>query len=255
MILGVLQARLSSTRLPGKVLEPIEGRAMLARQIERLKRSRRMDALVVATSDAPEDAAVAALARSEGVHAFQGSLDDVLERMAAAARPFSPTHVVRLTGDCPVADWEVIDTCIDTCVAGAYDYCSNTLQPTWPDGIDVEVVRYEVLQTAAREATTLVEREHVTPFVNRRPERFRLHNLAHDVDLSALRWTVDEPRDLAFIRQVYAELFPAQPAFLTDDILNLLHRDPTLAGMNAGIERNEGLKRTIERWKEQKSHE
>lgn len=255
MILGILQARLSSTRLPGKVLELIEGKPMLACQIERLKRARRMDAIVVATSDVPEDAAVAALAMAEGVHAFQGSLDDVLERMAAAAAPFNPTHVVRLTGDCPLADWEVIDQCIDVCVAGDFDYCSNTLQPTWPDGIDVEVVRHDVLQTARREATTIVEREHVTPFVNRRPERFRLHNLASPVDLSTLRWTVDEPNDLAFIRRVYAALYPTKPAFNTADVLALMHRHPDLALINAGIERNKGLQRTIARWKERSAHE
>lgn len=251
MILGVLQARMSSSRLPGKIMEPILGVPMLAHQIRRLRRSHRMDALVVATSDSPEDITVADLARAEGVHAFCGSLDDVLERMTAAAEPFAPSRVVRLTGDCPVTDWEIIDLVIEAGLAGDYDYCSNTITPTWPDGLDVEVIRFESLQQASREATSPVEREHVTPFIHGRPERFRLHNVANKVDLSDLRWTVDEPRDLAFIRDIYGACFPANPAFLTGDILALLNRRPEILAANAGIERNEGYRRAIERWKDQ----
>ncbi len=250
MILGVLQARMSSSRLPRKVMELVSGAPMLAQQIRRLRRSRRMDMLVVATSDSPEDRAVADLALAESVHAFRGSLDDVLERLAAAAEPFAPSRVVRLTGDCPVTDWEVIDLVIDASVNGDFDYCSNTLRPTWPDGIDVEVVRFESLQQARQEARSPVEREHVTPFIHSQPNRFRLHNVAHSIDLSSLRWTVDEPRDLAFIRRVYEECFPANPAFLTADVLALLERQPGLLQINAGIERNEDYRRALDRWKE-----
>lgn len=223
---------------------------MLTQQIRRLRRSRRMDMLVVATSDAPEDLAVANLALAEGIHAVRGSLDDVLERLTAAAEPYAPSRIVRLTGDCPLADWEVIDLVIEASVNGDYDYCSNTLRPTWPDGLDVEVVRFQSLQEACKEARSPVEREHVTPFIHSQPDRFRLHNVAHSIDLSALRWTVDEPRDLVFVRKVYDECFGRNPAFLTEDILALLKRQPELLDINAGIERNEGYRDALDRWKE-----
>jgi spore coat polysaccharide biosynthesis protein SpsF len=246
MILGILQARTSSTRLPGKVLMPLAGAPMIARQIERLQRVRGMDRLVLATTDRPEDAAVADVAVAAGIDSYRGSLDDVLDRFYRAAEPFAPSHVVRLTGDCPVADWSVIDACIAFAVDGGYDYASNTLTPTWPDGLDVEVVTFDALRTAWQEATTTVEREHVMPFITRRPERFRLGSFQNDTDLSPLRWTVDEPADFEFVRRVYEALYPDNPAFTTDHVLALLAREPDLMSLNAGFERNEGLRRAEE---------
>lgn len=250
LILGVLQARLSSSRLPGKVLAELEDVPMIVQQLRRLKRSRRMDALIVATSVASEDAAVADAAQSEGVEAYRGPLEDVLARVVGAAELHAPSHVVRLTADCPLADWQVVDRVVEECLGINADYASNTLKPSWPDGLDVEVVRFEALRQANREADSPVEREHVTPFVHRRPDRFRLHSVENEVDLSGLRWTVDEPADLEFVRKVYAALMPQSPAFLMEDILALLTDRPELAAINAGFERNEGLRRSIERWKE-----
>lgn len=241
MILAVLQARTSSSRLPGKVLLPLAGAPMLARQIERLQRARSLDKLIVATSDRAEDDRVASVAIEAGVGAYRGSLNDVLDRFYRAAAPHSPTWIVRLTGDCPLADWSVIDDCVRFAQQGDYDYASNTLEPTWPDGLDVEVIRFAALKTAWREAQSLPEREHVTLFVNRRAERFKLGSVRGDPDLSHLRWTVDEPSDYAFVARVYDALYPANPAFTTADILALIDREPELARLNAGIGRNEGL--------------
>lgn len=243
MILAVLQARTSSSRLPGKVMLPLMGAPMLARQIERLNRSNCIDRLVVATSDRPDDDCVAELAEGAGIAAFRGSLDDVLDRYHGAAAPHDPTHVVRVTGDCPLADWKVIDDAIEFAVQGGFDYASNTLNPTWPDGLDVEVVTFEALATAWRESQNPLEREHVMPFITRRPERFRLGSFEGDTDLSALRWTVDEPADYELVSRVYAALYPANPSFTTADILRLLKSDPALLAINAGIERNELLSR------------
>jgi len=246
VILGILQARTSSSRLPGKVMLPVAGAPMLARQIERLTRSRAIDRLVLATSDRPEDDCVAELAAAAGIASHRGSLDHVLDRFHGAALPFAPDYVVRVTGDCPLADWEVIDGCIRFALDGGYDYASNALEPTWPDGLDVEVFTFAALAAAWNEADSPLEQEHVTPFIHRRPERFRLGSFKNRVDLSALRWTVDEPRDYEFVREVYDRLYPADPAFTTDDILALLHAEPELIQLNAGIERNEGLRKMEE---------
>lgn len=243
MILGLLQARTSSSRLPRKVMLPVAGAPMLARQVERLQRSETLDRLVLATSDRPEDDCVAALAEGAGIGSFRGSLDDVLDRLYGAAVPHRPDWVVRITGDCPLADWEVIDGCVRFALGGGYDYASNALHPTWPDGLDVEAFTFAALETAWREAETPLEREHATQFLIRRPERFRLGSYENEVDLSALRWTVDEPADYMFVSRVYDSLYPTNPAFKTADILALLAREPDLAALNAGIRRNEGLEK------------
>jgi spore coat polysaccharide biosynthesis protein SpsF len=243
MILGVLQARMSSTRLPGKVLLPLAGAPMLARQIERLQRSGRLERLIVATSAGAEDDPIEAVAGGAGVECYRGSLDDVLDRYYQAAAPHSPEHVVRVTGDCPLADWHIVDRVIDFAVRGGFDYASNTLKPTWPDGLDVEVVTFPALEAAWREADTLLEREHVMPFITRRPNRFHLGSLENETDLSALRWTVDEPRDYEFVSRIYDALYPQNPAFVTADIIRLISRDPDLLELNSGIQRNEGLKK------------
>lgn len=227
MILAILQARMSSSRLPGKVMLPLAGAPMLARQIERLKRSRLIDRLVVATSDRDEDEGVAALASSVGVDSFRGSLENVLDRFYKAALPYRPKLVVRVTGDCPLADWEVIDGCISLAIEDGYDYASNSLTRTWPDGLDVEVFTFAALETAWREAKDPFELEHVTPFLHRHPERFKLGQYVNDIDRSDLRWTVDERSDYEFVGRIYDRLYPSNPAFTTEDVLNLLANDPT----------------------------
>jgi spore coat polysaccharide biosynthesis protein SpsF len=245
MILAVLQARASSSRLPGKVLKPILGEPMILRQIERLRRSRRIEHLVLATSIDASDDALADTAAKADVTVSRGSLDDVLDRFVRAAAPYRPEWVVRLTGDCPLADPEVIDHVITSTISADADYGSNTLEPTYPDGLDVEVIRAAVLDAVAGEPRTTAEREHVTLGIYRHPERFRLHSVKSARDLSALRWTVDEPRDLVLVERIYQELYPVNPAFATADVLALLRRKPELASLNTGFQRNEGLAKSI----------
>jgi spore coat polysaccharide biosynthesis protein SpsF len=244
-ILGVLQARTSSSRLPGKVLLPILGQPMILRQIERLKRVRGMDSLVLATSTDPSDDALAASVAASGVPVYRGSLDNVLERFIGAAAPFHPEWVVRLTGDCPLADPQLIDRLISDTLAVAADYGSTALAPTFPDGLDAEIVRFDLLRQIACEPRTSAEREHVTLAIHRNPDLFQLHSVTGSPDLSAMRWTVDEPRDLAFVSAVYEALYPSNPVFGTDDILRLLRQRPELAGLNGDIERNEGLLKSL----------
>ncbi|MHB1126205.1 MAG: cytidylyltransferase domain-containing protein [Bacillota bacterium] len=246
MILAILQARVSSTRLPGKVLKPILGMPMLLRQIERLKRASRIDRLLVATSTEASDNAVQELMEMEGtVGCFRGHLEDVLDRFYSAAKIFSPQHVVRLTGDCPLADPEVIDKVIAFHLERGYDCSSNTLEPTFPDGLDVEVFRFKCLERAWREARLPSQREHVTPYIYQHPEKYKIGYYKNPVNLSYMRWTVDEPEDFDLVNRIYEALYPANPGFTTGDILSYLENNPGLGKINAGHKRNEGFEKSL----------
>jgi spore coat polysaccharide biosynthesis protein SpsF len=245
-VLAILQARVTSTRLPNKVLAPILGQPMLARQIERLRRATTLDTLVVATSDDASDDPLAALCAAIDVPCHRGSLNDVLARFQGACAAFGPAdHIVRLTGDCPLADPAVIDAVVRHHLASGTDYTANAIQPTWPDGLDVEVMRSAALQRAFDEARLPSEREHVTPYIHKHPEWFRIEHVKGDRDLSTLRWTVDEPADLAFVSEVYAALYPENPAFDTAAILALLAQRPELAELNGQFLRNEGYAKSL----------
>lgn len=241
MILGILQARISSSRLPGKVLKPLLGEPMLARQVERLRRVRGMDRLLIATSSDAEDGPIAELADRLGLPCHRGSLTDVLDRFVQAARPHAPKQVVRLTGDCPLADPGMIDRLIAFHLEGGYDYSSNCLTPTLPDGLDAEILTFATLEAAWRLARTPPEREHVTLHVNRRPQQYRIGALTDPRNLGHLRWTVDEPEDFTLVERIYAALYPQNPAFGMAEILDLLTRQPDLQRLNAMHIRNAGL--------------
>ncbi len=237
MILAIVQARCGSTRLPEKVLAPVLGRPMLALQLERLQRAESVDAVLVATSVDPADEAVAILCAELEVDCFRGSHADVLDRYQRAAFARGATHVVRLPGDCPLCDPEVVDRVVDLHLDGEFDYTTNVPPAgrTFPDGLDVEVVRAPVLAAAWREALTPFEREHVTPFVRNRPERFHIGYVRDEVDLSQHRWTVDELADLALVRGVYEGLYPENPAFTTREVLAFLEAHPDVARQNAHL--------------------
>ncbi len=245
-VLAILQARMSSSRLPGKVLLPLLGEPMLVRQIERLRRARRIDRLIVATSSAPGDDPIAEQCAKLGVLCHRGSLDDVLDRFEQAAKPHAPQHVVRLTADCPLADPELIDELIARHLDSGADYTTNANPPSFPDGLDAEVIRYAVLHIAWREARRRSEREHVTLYVASQPERFVIETLRSETDLSALRWTVDEADDLELVERIYAALYPHNAAFTTQDVLHLLEEQPVLRTLNTSHRRNEGLEKSLE---------
>jgi spore coat polysaccharide biosynthesis protein SpsF len=219
MAVAILQARMSSTRLPGKVMKPLAGAPMIARQLERLARCETLDRIVVATSTDPSDDPLAAHLADAGVDVFRGSLSDVLDRFVGACEAFAVAgEVVRLTADCPLADPTVIDDGVRLRARTGVDYLSNGRRPTYPHGLDMEVFTHDALLAAGREAADPYEREHVTPFIYRRPERFSLGHLAQADDESALRWTVDTAEDYAFVARVYDALYPTNPAFTSDDV-------------------------------------
>ena len=214
---------------------------MIARQVERIGRARNIDDLVIATSSDRSDDPLATWAEAEGLSVYRGSLDDVLGRFVGVIAAYAPDTVVRLTADCPLASPCVIDAVIDHFIESDVDYCSNTLTPTFPDGLDVEVVRARVLTEVAEMSTDPAEREHVTLGVYRRPERFTLANFAGDTDLSSLRWTVDTAGDLAFVIRVYEALHETIPGFETADILDLIERTPGLRRTTDDGRRNAAL--------------
>jgi spore coat polysaccharide biosynthesis protein SpsF len=236
-VVAILQARMSSTRLPRKVLRPILGKPMLARQIERVRRASALDDLLVATSTDPADEPIEELCRSLGVGCYRGQLADVLARFHGAAEMTGSRHIVRLTADCPLADWHLIDRVVSAHEEGAFDYTSNVRPPSWPDGLDIEVVSAAALEHAFKEATDPIEREHVTPFIWRRPQRFRCHNLTNDVDLRFHRWTVDHPVDFSLVEAIYEDLHPRNAAFTSADVLALLARRQDLFEMNRSLAR------------------
>jgi spore coat polysaccharide biosynthesis protein SpsF len=232
-ILAILQARMSSTRLPGKVLLPLLGRPMMGRQIDRLRHSKRIDKLVVATSDTKDDNEIAAFCAAEGIDCFRGPLYDVLARYHGAAQAFGPAdHITRLTADCPLTDWCVVDAVIDLHLRTGADYTSNSVIRTFPNGLDAEIMTSAALDVAYREARAPAEREHVTPFINRRPERFHIEHLTREPNLCRLRWTVDTPMDFKFATAVYDALLATTPDFDQNDILGLVQSRPDIEAIN-----------------------
>lgn len=235
----IVQARMGSTRLPGKVLMPILGRPMIAHQLDRLERVREADDVVVATTTEAADDEIEKLIRARhGVGIFRGSEEDVLDRFHEAARAADAAVVVRVTADCPLIEPAVIDKCI--CLfrasSGSVDYVSNCLYRRFPRGLDTEVFSFQALCTAHREATARRDREHVTPYIWSQPERFRLMDLQDDQDWSHLRWTVDTPEDFEFVTRVYQALYPAKTDFSYFEVLDLVQRHPNLTAINQHIE-------------------
>jgi len=243
-VLALLQARVSSSRLPEKVLKPILGKAMVLHQIERLQRCRTIEKLVVVTSDQESDTPLVELLEQHKIECYRGNLNDVLDRYFQAAKCYEARHIVRLTGDCPLIDPEIVDQVVSAHVQGGDDYTSNVLPPTFPDGLDVEVLKFNVLQTAWQKATLQSDREHVTSYINQHPEQFKLGNVSAAEDLSMLRWTVDEPGDFAFVCAVYEKLYPGNHRFTTKDIVTLLKNNPELTRLNENIGRNEGFEKS-----------
>jgi spore coat polysaccharide biosynthesis protein SpsF len=243
--IGIIQARMGSTRLPGKVLENVGGRLVLARVVERARRASLLDTVVVATTTAPADDAIAEWCGREGVPCFRGSEDDVLDRYLGAAREFGADVVVRLTADCPLLDPGVIDLVIAAFAGEPCDYAANILEPTYPDGLDTEVFSRAALERAAAEAGLPSEREHVTPYIRNHPELFVVRSVRGARDLSGLRWTVDERQDLDLVRSIFEALGDGD--FGLDEVLALYDARPDLHQVNAGIARNEGYTRSVER--------
>jgi glutamate-1-semialdehyde 2,1-aminomutase len=238
-IVALVQARMGSTRLPGKVMKPICGVPLIELLLSRLARSGELSGIVVATSVDERNGPLADHVRKLGYACEEGSERDVLDRFVQAGRAQRADVVVRITGDCPLVDPGLVDECIQRFKSAHVDYFSNVSPPSYPDGLDIEVCTLDALERAAGETGSPRDREHVTPYL-RESGRFRTASLQHDEDLSALRWTVDEPEDLALIEKVFQHFHP-RTDFGWREVLALYHREPGLFGINQHIGRNEGM--------------
>ena len=253
-VVGIIQARTRSTRLPGKALREVCGKPLILHMLERVLRSLTLDAICLATSKEAADDPLASLGEAVGVSVFRGSESDVLDRFWRAARRENPDVVVRLTGDCPLHDPALIDEVIGAFLKrrGELDYLSNTLRRTYPDGLNVEVFSFGALDRAAKEATDPFHRIHVTPYIyqsggERGGRAFRIGNHMGQADFSHLRWTVDEREDLEFVRKVFEALLPGKPDFSWQDVIALLTRTPAMLHLNPHLLANEGSDRDLAR--------
>jgi spore coat polysaccharide biosynthesis protein SpsF (cytidylyltransferase family)/aryl-alcohol dehydrogenase-like predicted oxidoreductase len=248
MILAIIQARMGSSRLPGKVLLDLAGRPVLWHAVSRVQKARLVDQVLVATTDQPSDEPIRRFCAEQAVQCFGGSEQDVLDRFVQAARFAGATEsdaIVRITADCPLIDPAVIDRVVAAYRQTGADYVSNVQPPTFPDGLDVEVFHFSALLTAWREAKLVSEREHVTPYLRNHPEKFSAHNVTHDTDLSALRWTLDEPADYALLQRIVAELDRTRPNFHLTDVLQILAAYPEWQELNRDFQRNEGYVKSL----------
>lgn len=238
---AIIQTRMGSSRLPGKVLRVLGGETVLGHVVHRAQAVRAIDEVVVATTTAPADDAVVAEAGRLGVRATRGSEDDVLDRYYRAALECGAQRIVRITSDCPLLDPGLVDAMLarfDALAAEGtpVDYLSNTVERRYPRGLDAEIFTFEALARAHAEGHSAAEREHVTPYLYRHPERFRIAQYAPGADLSHHRWTLDTDDDWRLLEAVFAELGTRPGGFGTDDILQLLERRPDIFRLNAHIE-------------------
>ncbi|MFH1197886.1 MAG: glycosyltransferase family protein [bacterium] len=237
-VITVVQARMSSTRLPGKVMLLAAGKPLLLLMIERMKQAVKTGKVIVATSTNYEDDAIEKLCVENKIDFFRGHPTDLLDRHYWAGKKLKADAVVKIPSDCPLIDPKIIDRVIDHYITNfdEYDYVSNLHPATYPDGNDVEIMSFEALKTAWENANQNFEREHTTPYIWTHPEMFKIGNIKWEANLdysTSHRWTIDYEEDYLFIKKVFEELYPVNPKFSMVDILNLLWLNPAIANLNS----------------------
>lgn len=236
-IIVIIQARMSSTRLPGKVLKEIAGKPMLAWVVERARKAQTITDVIVATTTEPSDDPIVGFCAEMGYVCTRGSLNDVLDRFYQAARAHRADVIVRVTADCPLIDPAEIDHVVREYKRSGVDFAANRLPPpfgrTYPIGLDTEVCSFAALERTWREAKEPYQREHVMPYIYEEPGRFNVLRVDHDPDYGDLRWTVDTPQDLELVRLIFARM-AGREGFGWLDVLELFQREPELARLNAG---------------------
>jgi spore coat polysaccharide biosynthesis protein SpsF len=235
---AIIEARMKSSRLPGKVLKPILGKPMLELLIERIRQARRIDQIVVATTEAASDDPIDALTQSLNVGCFRGSEDDVLDRVLQAARRYSADIIVEITGDCPLIEAEKIDQMLGSYQHMKYDFMMNRLDGSYPPGLGLRIFLKETLEKVNRLTQDPVDREHVTLYVWEHPELFSIYSFQNNLDQKYwnIRLTVDNEEDFVFIGAIFSELYPRNPKFDLYDIIDLLERKPELMEINRHIQ-------------------
>ena len=229
---------MSSTRLPGKVLMEAAGKPFLAHMVERLERVSSLDGIIIATTINPIDDPIQECARQLGVECFRGSEDDVLQRVLDAAIAYNVDVIVEMTGDCPLIDPALVESCIQEYLETGYDYVSNVLERTYPIGMDTQVFSTKTLAEAAESTNDPKDREHVSLYIYRHPERYRLRNILGPSELTRpkLRLTLDTQEDFQLLRRIFEELYPTNCRFGLAEILALIDERPDLAELNAHVQ-------------------
>ena len=236
-IATVIQARMSSTRLPGKVMLPILGKPLLVRMVERVAASELAGQIVVATSTNHDDDEIEKLCIREKIKCFRGHLTDLLDRHYQSGKKFGADAVVKIPSDCPLIDPKVIDKVLRFYLNNSekYDFVSNLHPATYPDGNDVEIISFGALEKTWKEADKNFEREHTTPYIWENPDKFNIANIEWETGLdysTSHRWTIDFEEDYILIKNIYEELYPNNPTFSLNEILDLLKRKPEIAKIN-----------------------
>jgi spore coat polysaccharide biosynthesis protein SpsF (cytidylyltransferase family) len=245
-IVAIIQARMGSTRLEGKILKKICDKPVLQLIIERLQKSVLINQIVVATTESKKDSLVVSFCKQNDYLYFRGSEDNVLERFYKCAEQLTADVIVRVTADDPFKDPHIVDKAISILLQNKYDYVSNTIEPTFPEGIDIEVFTFFALSKAYKEAELLSEKEHVTPYIWKNRHLFNTCNFKNPENISHLRWTLDTQQDFIFINEVYKRLYKDGKVFYMQDILALLETEPKLSEINRGIVRNAGYFKSLE---------
>lgn len=233
----VVQARMSSSRLPKKVLLPVLGESLLYRMVERLQQIKHKASIVIATSENSEDDVIEEFCQAKNITCFRGSLNNLLDRHYQVGVLTNADIVIKIPSDCPLIDPRIVDKVLDFYVEneGKYDFVSNLHPATYPDGNDVEIMTFEALKKAWQEATRPLELEHTTPYFWENPDKFRLANVTWETGLDysmSHRFTIDYYEDYLFIKRVFEELYPQNPAFSLEDILSLLEEKPEIYAIN-----------------------
>jgi len=233
-IVAIIQARMGSSRLPGKVSMDLGGETVLGRVVRRLQRSRHISKIVVATTTVPADEVIVAECDRLEVLCFRGSEHDVLDRYYQAGHEKAAEAVVRITSDCPLIDPELVDETVEVFRNEHADYACNVSPRTYPRGLDTEVFSFDALDRAWREAREAHQREHVTPYLYEHPQIFKLASLSGAADYSRYRWTLDTREDLELLRAIYSR-FDGRDDFSWKEVLRLMEREPELAELNSQV--------------------
>lgn len=235
-VVAIIQARMGSKRLPGKILAPVAGEPLLAHIVNRISPAKLIDQLIVATTQSPNDNDVEKLMNKLNVPCFRGSEEDCLDRFYQAAKKYGADIIVRLTGDNPLIDSEFVDWMIEQYLlfSPPYDYIDSALSKTFPVGLSVEIFSFLALTKAWKEEKNIQLREHVTPFIYRQPNLFRIKCLVNPINYSHMRWTMDTPQDLVFIRHIFDHFGHDQ--FSWRDVIALLEEHPKWLEINQNIE-------------------
>ncbi len=238
----VIQARMGSSRLPGKVLMRVNDKPLISYLFKRLEPLKHPTSLLLATTDSPKDDVLEEYAKSNNLKYYRGSENDVLDRFYKAVSPYKPDIIVRITADCPLTDHRIIDRGLDFFENGDFDYVSNVHPPTFPDGFDVEIFTYNALEKAWHEAKKSFEREHVTPYIWKNPQIFKLGNFEWSEDLSKYRLTVDEKEDFILIQEILEHFKSNWETVSMENIISFLKKREELIEINNKFKRNEGYK-------------